>query len=182
MSKCRVRQGGYTLVELIAVLVLVGVLAAVAVASFRDLSEEAESAKIQATYAALQSGYTLVYANFLLQGSPGLGENSNTIVDFNGIPVRFRNGQIRTTEDSNHVPSVPQNRNAAYTRLFFLFLNGAPGPIVRRNSNESGWAMLGNNNSCAEGVNPRRCWEYRRNGNRISRITYFARTGVFLLD
>lgn len=173
---------GFTLVELIAVIVIVGVIAALAVPRFVNLSEEAQLAHVSGVLAALRSGEAQVMAQYRVQGSPGDGVNTNTTVLVDGIPVRFNNGQIRTTLNSTHVPTVPQNRNAAYTRLFFLFLRAAPSDIVSRTSTDNGWAMLGNNASCAAGANPRRCWEYRSAGARVARITYFTASGTFIQD
>ena len=175
-------QTGFTLIELIAVILVLAAIYIIALPRFSSISDEADQAQIDAVLDALKSGEQFVKLKFYTAGSPGLGLNVNTTLIVGNIPVRFRNGQIRTTLNSNHVPAVPQNRNAAYTRLFFLFLQNAPGDIVTRTSPDKGWAMLGNNASCAAGPNPRRCWEYRRGGSRIARITYYTTTGVFLKD
>ncbi len=182
INQLKSAQTGFTLIELIAVILVLAALSIIALPRFSSISDQADQAQINAVLGALKSGEQLVKARFYIAGSPGLGQNVNTTLFVGNIPVRFRNGQIRTTLNSNHVPAVPQNRNAAYTRLFFLFLQNAPGNIVTRTSLDKGWAMLGNNASCAAGPNPRRCWEYRRDGSRIARITYFTTTGVFLKD
>ena len=182
INKLKPAQTGFTLIELIAVILVLATLSTVAFPLFSSISDEADQAQIDAVLSALKTGEQLVKIRFYTAGSPGIGQNVNTTLIVGNIPVRFRNGQIRTTLNSNHVPPVPQNTNAAYTRLFFLFLQNAPGDIVARNSLDQGWAMLGNNASCAAGPNPRRCWEYRRDGSRIARISYFTTTGVFLKD
>ncbi|WP_162141147.1 prepilin-type N-terminal cleavage/methylation domain-containing protein [Simiduia agarivorans] len=178
----QLRPSGFTLIELIAVIVILGVVSALAVPRFFSFAEDAQAAHVARVLTALKAGEQLVQAQFYAAGSPGQGVNANQTLTIDGIPVRFRNGQIRTTLNSAHVPTVPQNRNAAYTRLFFLFLQGAPADIVARNSPDRGWAMLGNNNACAAGPNPRRCWEYRVGGARVARITYFTTTGTFAQD
>lgn len=177
-----IRPNGFTLIELVAVLTLLGLLAIVALPGFGALAADAQQAQVAGTLASLRAGEQMVKAKFLVSGSPGDGANNNVTVMVEGVPVRFNNGEIRTTLNSAHVPSVPQNRNAAYTRLFFLFLGQAPQDIVARDSEDTGWAMLGNNNTCAAGANPRRCWEYRSGGARVARITYFTRTGEFVRD
>ncbi|MDZ7791745.1 MAG: type II secretion system protein [Xanthomonadales bacterium] len=53
------RASGFTLIELVIVLVLLGILSAVAVARFIDLSGEARDARIQAQAQALVSNDTL---------------------------------------------------------------------------------------------------------------------------
>jgi prepilin-type N-terminal cleavage/methylation domain-containing protein len=66
MLKQRRNQKGFTLIEIIAVLVLLGILAAVAVPRFFDLQEEAKEKNAQAAVAAAQSNLSMAYASYLL--------------------------------------------------------------------------------------------------------------------
>lgn len=173
------RQKGFTLIELLTVIVLVVVLAAVAVPAYVDLQDAAEEAQVESVAAALESGMQLVRTSWMIQGAPGAGSNSRVDLVVDGVSVRFRNGFPVTTNDSNHVPAGTSNSNSASSRLFHLFLASRP-EIVSRNGDDVGWAMLANG-SCAS-VLRARCWEYRRGGSRISRVTYSAGTGAFLVD
>ncbi|RQD63143.1 MAG: type II secretion system protein [Desulfonatronovibrio sp. MSAO_Bac4] len=65
----RKSQGGFTLIEIIAVLVILGILAAVAVPRFLDLSSEAEKKAVEAVAGNLSSASALNYAAHVLEST-----------------------------------------------------------------------------------------------------------------
>lgn len=62
LSKLARNDKGFTLVELIMVIVIIGILAAVAVPKFVNLSGSAQKAKCQANMGAINSAVAMTYA------------------------------------------------------------------------------------------------------------------------
>ena len=56
-------QKGFTLVELVIIIVILSILAAVAIPKYQDLSSEAREAAARSALGSIRSGITIFYAN-----------------------------------------------------------------------------------------------------------------------
>ena len=67
------KQAGFTLIEIIAVIVILGILSAVALPKFVNLGGEARIAKMQGAAGAVNSAAVLIHSKWLAKGSPAAG-------------------------------------------------------------------------------------------------------------
>ena len=65
----RGNQKGFTLIELVMIIVILGILAAVAIPKYQDLSGEAKEAAARGALGAVRSAITIYYANHAVQDS-----------------------------------------------------------------------------------------------------------------
>jgi len=84
-------QKGFTLIELVVAIVLLGIPGVAALGRFQDLSNGAESAKVDGIFATVNYYINTANNRYALLGSPA----NSTNVDLDGITVGYLNGFLQ---------------------------------------------------------------------------------------
>jgi len=105
-------QRGFTLIELVIVIIVLGVLSATALPKFLNLADDADIAVVEGTGGALQSAVNLAHSKWVIMGSSTVVELNND-VQLYGVGTA---GQIDFTEDGWPAQSFVGSETTIETR------------------------------------------------------------------
>jgi MSHA pilin protein MshA len=82
------RQGGFTLIELVVVIVILGILAVTAAPRFLNLQDDAREASLQGLKGAIDGAAGITYGKAAVEGVESL-EKGNTDAEVEGIALAY---------------------------------------------------------------------------------------------
>lgn len=119
----KIRQSGFTLIELVMVIVLIGVLAAIAIPKFVDLSGDAKAAAVEGVAGALSSAAAINYAARKANSGNGVAvdncQDVGALLQAGALPTDYTITSAAITADATKtdcVVNAPANAaSAAFT-------------------------------------------------------------------
>jgi len=100
----RTAQRGFTLIELVVVIVILGILAAFAVPRFMGLEDQARVAAVNAMAGSLRSAATMAHGVWEASGTPAtivVPGAPNSVTMLNGYPTANARGVVLLLQDTS---------------------------------------------------------------------------------
>jgi len=121
-------QKGFTLIEIIAVLVILGLLSAVAVPKYMDMQNQARIKSAAAAIAETKSRLSSAYAQYLLANNGSAPNNINALCNFiNDTSILPNNGNGNVPMGSEYAVNLKNNGTITVTAVQGVAVSGVAG-------------------------------------------------------
>ena len=153
------KQAGFTIIELVVVILLLGILTATALPRFMDVTDEAHDAVVNGVLAGLQTGNGLFRAQWMATGQPtGVADFDSLNANATGYPI----GKSGLTLDTN----------ADCVEIFQTLLQPSGRPDIAALNSTSGAALAVDNTETSGSIVSANDFVARRASSSLCQFVY----------
>ncbi len=168
-------QQGFTIIELVVVIILLGIMAATALPRFMDVTDEAHDSVVSGVLGGMQSGMALYRAQWIAEGQPAA---STAITEFGGLRVTPEGYPYGTVDNSATDDDVVNDADCA---AVFSNILQAGAPSITAVANAA--AVAGTGTDFATHENSDDCLYYylaegNTSGDTVDTLSYDSETGI----